>query len=405
MQAAGWYVGAQTYRQETIAPADDALASDGVSCLSFEQARSKALDIVAERKVEEIASASGPAPTVRSAIETYINARQARDLQIDSTRKGDARARLTRHVLSTPLADRFLHALTETDLMKWRDSLSDEMAQATVRRLVNDLKAALNATATKKRNVLPAILPGVIKNGLKSSEVISPVARDKQALPDTDVRKIIDAAARIDDQGQWEGDLHRMIVVLAATGARFSQARRLLIGDVQLAQSRIMLPVSHKGRGAKQLSHIGVRVGDDVLALLRPALAGRRASETLLERWRHVQVRVEGSNRPVWKRDRRGAWLYATELTRPWLEILRIAGLPRDVVPYALRHSSIVRQLRMGLPVRLVAALHDTSTKMIEAHYAAAIVDALDDLAAGAVIPLVNQASDENVVRLADRTA
>lgn len=279
------------------------------------------------------------------------------------------------------------------------------MAQATVRRLVNDLKAALNATATKKRNVLPAILPGVIKNGLKSSEVISPVARDKQALPDTDVRKIIDAAARIDDQGQWEGDLHRMIVVLAATGARFSQARRLLIGDVQLAQSRIMLPVSHKGRGAKQLSHIGVRVGDDVLALLRPALAGRRASETLLERWRHVQVRVEGSNKPVWKRDRRGAWLYATELTRPWLEILRIAGLPRDVVPYALRHSSIVRQLRMGLPVRLVAALHDTSTKMIEAHYAAAIVDALDDLAAGAVIPLVNQASDENVVRLADRTA
>ena len=32
-----------------------------------------------------------------------------------------------------------------------------------------------------------------------------------------------------------------------------------------------------------------------------------------------------------------------------------------DIVPYALRHSSIVRQLRAGLPVRCAAALHDTS--------------------------------------------
>ena len=77
----------------------------------------------------------------------------------------------------------------------------------------------------------------------------------------------------------------------------------------------------------------------------------------------------------------------------------KLAGLPADTVPYALRHSSIVRQLRAGLPVRLVAALHDTSARMIELHYSAAIVDALDDLSAGAVIPLV-PTTGEKVVPL-----
>jgi hypothetical protein len=43
---------------------------------------------------------------------------------------------------------------------------------------------------------------------------------------------------------------------------------------------------------------------------------------------------------------------------------------------YALRHSSIVRGLKANLPIRLVAALHDTSVEMIEKHYSAFIVDA-----------------------------
>lgn len=46
--------------------------------------------------------------------------------------------------------------------------------------------------------------------------------------------------------------------------------------------------------------------------------------------------------------------------------ILLKAGLNEEIVPYALRHTSIVRGLRVGLPTRLVAALHDTSVGMIE---------------------------------------
>ena len=72
-----------------------------------------------------------------------------------------------------------------------------------------------------------------------------------------------------------------------------------------------------------------------------------------------------------------------------------------DVIPYALRHSSIVRGIKAGLPIRLVAALHDTSVAMIERHYSRWIVDGLDELAAGAVVPLVPKGG--KVVRMRGR--
>ena len=174
-----------------------------------------------------------------------------------------------------------------------------------------------------------------------------------------------------------------LVVVLAATGARFSQIARLTVADVQATQKRLMVPVSRKGRGVKNSSHVGVRVGDDVLAALAKATAGRKGSEPLLlrPRWQPVAA-------VRWEKGPRDPWHSAAELTRPWKAIIAKVGLARGTVPYALRHSSIVRGLRAGLPVRLVAALHDTSSAMIERHYAAFIVDAMDELAARAVVPL-----------------
>jgi hypothetical protein len=47
---------------------------------------------------------------------------------------------------------------------------------------------------------------------------------------------------------------------------------------------------------------------------------------------------------------------------------------------YALRHTSIVRQLLAGVPTRVVAALHDTSVVMIERNYSRFIGDHVDDI-------------------------
>ena len=48
---------------------------------------------------------------------------------------------------------------------------------------------------------------------------------------------------------------------------------------------------------------------------------------------------------------------------------------------YALRHSSIIRALLAGVPVRIVAATHDTSVPMIEKTYSTHITDYADAIA------------------------
>ncbi len=378
-----WYHGDGVYRQETFATADDALDADGLIALSFDQAIRRARDFVCERRAEEHERSLGAPLTVSSVILAYLAARESREMShTGKLARRDARSRLSRYVLQAPIEAKVLASLQETDLQDWLASLPDALALSTIRRLVGDFKAALNMAGRVHRARLPAHFPIIVRNGLATPGGQPPEAR-KQILSDADVRRIVAATWEIDAEREMDGDLARLIIVLAATGARFSQIAEMKVFDVQSAERRLMVPVSRKGRGSKSIDRIGVRVGDDVLEALRPAMAGRRGPDPLLERWRHKQV-----GPAVWVRDRRGPWLAASELSRLWASILVRAGLPADTVPYALRHSAIVRGLRAGLPIRLVAALHDTSSAMIERHYSAYIVDALDELAAKAVVPL-----------------
>jgi site-specific recombinase XerD len=70
--------------------------------------------------------------------------------------------------------------------------------------------------------------------------------------------------------------------------------------------------------------------------------------------------------------------------------IRQLAGFSETVIPYSLRHSSIVRALRNGIPAEMVGKLHDTSPAMISSNYAAFIVSALDEVARLAVIQLTS---------------
>jgi hypothetical protein len=78
-------------------------------------------------------------------------------------------------------------------------------------------------------------------------------------------------------------------------------------------------------------------------------------------------------------------------MLRPWADICETVGI--SVVPYSLRHSSIVRGIAAGLPIRLVAAMHDTSVAMIEKHYSRWIADGLEELGAEAIVPLLSRAA------------
>ncbi|TPK85310.1 tyrosine-type recombinase/integrase [Mesorhizobium sp. B2-4-17] len=398
------------YLQAPVGPANDVNDKPTDGLLTFAQAEMQARQIVAKARQEAKAAAAGPVLTVRLAVETYVGERDARD----SRRKGrtvrsDAGQRLRRYVLgrdkrgkqeavrASKLAGVGLHALKESDLLEWRKELPEGLKGTTEQRLINDLKAALNGAYAAHRERLDPTLPAIIKHGLKAEKMdtdeAAPLARDNQILSAAQVGKLLAAAREIDREGNWDGDLFRLVVVLAATGARFSQATRMKVGDVQRAQARLMVPSSRKGRGGK-IASVPVPVGKDVLDALLPVTTGRGNDETLLERWRSKQV----AGSIGWERAGRGAWQFASELKRPWQEIRQRAGMPA-VIPYGLRHSSIVRGIRANLPIRLVAALHDTSVPMIERHYARWIVDGLEDLAAAAVVPLLPP-EGSNVVQI-----
>jgi len=83
--------------------------------------------------------------------------------------------------------------------------------------------------------------------------------------------------------------------------------------------------------------------------------------------------------------------------------VAEAAGLDPDVVTLsALRHSSIVRQLVANTPIRVVAAMHDTSVKMIERTYSRHIAEHTDALARRALLD-TSQAATANVVALPGR--
>jgi integrase len=286
------------YSEEPIGHADDRQEANGNSILTFDQAMERAR--ARARTISDAANldAMGPALTVAGVVEEYIVARERREA--DAGIKKEVRTRLRRHVLSSALAGMKLAGVTPEDLSDWRRSL--KMGPGGVRRITNDFKAALNASAKRYASRLPPRFRDTVKDGLASEAEESPVAREAQILPDADVRALIEAAWAVDAHGDWGGDLARMVLLLAATGARFSQVQRLTVADVQFAEKRLMMPSSRKGRVDKPRKPTPIRVGDDVLEALRPATNGRKGYETLLlrPRWRQVG--------PVqWERYERGA--------------------------------------------------------------------------------------------------
>jgi hypothetical protein len=79
--------------------------------------------------------------------------------------------------------------------------------------------------------------------------------------------------------------------------------------------------------------------------------------------------------------------------------VASVSGLPDGTTLYALRHSSVTRALKRGVPTRIVAAAHDTSVAMIEQTYSAYILDHSDALTRAAMFDPSAPPAD-NVVSL-----
>jgi integrase len=180
-----------------------------------------------------------------------------------------------------------------------------------------------------------------------------------------------------------------LVEVAAVTGARMSQLARLEVQDLQDGRTdpRLMMPSSRKGRGKKKIARRPVPIPAGLATKLRGIVKDRSLDAPLL-----VKPAPDAQNAPgelaadalvPWKK---------SDHSRRFVRTIAAAGLnPDEVTMKALRHSSIVRQLLAGVPVRVVAVNHDTSIVMIERTYSRHIGDHADALARVALL-------DTNVV-------
>ena len=328
--------------KRNVGAADDYEAENGETILSFDQAAETARRLAAGR--------SGPVVvSVSDALTAY-----AADLE---TRGRDAAnvARVRRH-LSGALAAKPVALVTSKEWERWRNRLP--MKPASANRTCRALRAALNAAARHDRN----LDPHAWRTGLAA---LPDAEEPRNVILDQAAVNALVAAAR--DESPAFGLL---VEVAAQTGARPSQLYRLQVQD--LADStegpRLSVPVSRKGRRSnKAVKYRTVPISEGLADRLKVSCAGKARTEPLLTR---------PSGEP---------WAHSDQ-KKPFRRVAAAAGQdPKRVTFYALRHSSIVRQLLVGVPVRVVADAHDTSIAMIERTYSAHISQHTDALVRGAL--------------------
>ena len=176
-----------------------------------------------------------------------------------------------------------------------------------------------------------------------------------------------------------------LVEVAAQTGARYSQLIALTVDDVQLqGNPQLTIPVSNKGWGEKELSHLPapIMVG---LAHRLP-IQGRPLHAPLLMKAHDTPWAVKDRDYPRWFQ----------QIVDHLKDDPIIANARFKVTMYSLRHTSIARQLLDNVNPKIVADNHDTSLAMLQRTYAKFLTNHSDAISRGSL----SAAFGSNVVSL-----
>jgi integrase len=349
------------YQTFVVATADDYDTANGGTVMDYWQC----LDAIRAIGLGKADDDGTKLQSVADAVAAY-----RADLKARGGEEANAQ-RLLPH-LPTALSSKIVASLNSRELRHFRDGLLEKgLKPGSVSRYCKSLAAALSLAAAHDPRVKNRdswrIGLAALPDSSESRNVI---------LSDTEVRHVVRTAYEVSQS------LGLFVELAAVTGARPSQLKRLVVADVQKA--RLMMPSSKKGKGRKRIEHRPVPIPEALALRLRGVSKGKSADAPLL-------VTDDGA---PWPKNHR------TEAR----EVVTRAGLdPDEVTIYALRHSSIVRQLLKGIPVRIVADAHDTSVAMIEKTYSKYISHHADDLLRGALLD-VGEPPAANVVPLGERS-
>jgi integrase len=349
---------------QRFALADDHEESNGSTVLTFWEATEVARKLA--RGDGTVGEVEGGRPaTIDESVLAY-----ERDLAARDASKHNAtylRFHLPPALMSKPVA-----MLTAREVRALQHTLLDKgLKPSTVNRYMKAFKACLTLAANDDERIVNQRawkLPALRDTGNPRNVILS----------ERKVRDLI--AASYATGGDCFG---AYMEILAVTGARPIQARRLRVADLEADHPdgpRLNMPTSKKGRGQKRIERVPLPIPAGFAKRLKAQAVGRAEDEPLL-------INDSGA---AWTGDAHQA-LFASAAAA--------ANLPKTATAYALRHSFITRSLLKGIPVRLVAASVDSPTTMIEATYSKHIARPGADLMRGALIDFDAPAlHDPNVV-------
>jgi integrase len=339
--------------------ADDLEPANNKNVFTYDQALKQARNL-ARGEVDTETPTTGLAPiSVDGALADYARDLEARNASTFNA--GYPRKHLSPALLAKPVA-----LLDTKELRTWRDSLlAKGLATSSVVRYAKCLATALNLAASHDARITNK---SAWESGLEALPDAT-VARNV-ILDDATVSRFVAAACALDKK------LGLLVDVLAVTGARPSQATRLLVEDLHGgSRPKLSMPKSGKGgsknRAARKHERISVPITPDLAVKLKQAAKGRPGDAPLL-------LRADGQ---PWSETPSAD--YRDDIQ----EVVKSIGRdPGKVTLYALRHSSIVRALKRNVPIRIVAATHDTSVAEIERTYSKYITDHTDDISRAALL-------------------
>jgi hypothetical protein len=325
---------------KVFATADDIEPANGVTVMSFTQAKERA-PILARGSSDSSSTSDGNKPiTVERAIDAY---------ESDLIARGQSRYNATmvrKHIKGTAIYGMPVVMLKQQVIADIRNGLvaSGLVEPSSVDRIGKVFKAALNLAADRDQR---------IKNSREWTKGWAMLANSSVAnniiIPEDRVNAIISKAYEVD---------HKLGVTFhtqAATGTGYKQIKALRVADLQddnldngTPAPRLMVPARRKGKNPK-LTYEPFPITPQLAKGLRAMAAGRSASAPLFDK-------------------------IFDKLEQHFYQIAAlVGGVDEDASPQSFRHTSITRMLMAGKPVTLVAKLHHTSVAKIESNYAAFI--------------------------------
>ena len=369
----------RTFKKKSLGTADDFEDGDGQTVLTFAQAQKRAHTWFDDARREATGEPTHRGPlTVCMALEAYL---------ADMDRQGkksatDARTRAALHILPI-LGGIEVEKLTRLRLEKWRDALAMSpkarrqrivlaprpRAFKQPRKPINvelvvamppstpDEKRARKATTNRVLSILKAALTYALQRNLvrcsdDSWNLTKPCKGTDQPrknyLTPEEQQRLLNAIK--------EPDFKRLVAAALATGCRYGELCRMMVGDFDPVGGTMMVQESKSGKPRS------VPLTPQGKAFFVGITAGRPRPEYLFMH--------EGFDGRQWKEEKVMRPWKQSEQQRPMKEACIAAGVP-PMGFHQLRHSYASALVAAGMPLAYVAQLTGhASSRILEKYYA-----------------------------------